>query len=117
MFGGDSGTIIADVEFDALVSSSGAKFNASAGAAVLHRIVDQVGEDLVDRFAIGQYHWQGFHRAARSLFIYDLQMYSLRAGDFAETLFGIVEEFDGRDGLGLKTGFARFHARQSEQIF
>ena len=39
------------------------------------------------------------------------------AGDFAETFFGVVKKFGGRDGLGVETGFAGFDAGQSQQIF
>ena len=41
----------------------------------------------------------------------------MTAGDFAETFFGVVQEFDRRDGLGIEASLAGFDAGQSQQVF
>ena len=45
------------------------------------------------------------------------KFHALTTGDLAKTLFGVVQEFDGRDDFGIETSLAGFHARQSEQVF
>ena len=55
--------------------------------------------------------------SGRRLVSHDLQFHALAAGDLAETFFGVVQQFDGRDGLGIEAGLAGFHARQREQVF
>ena len=60
---------------------------------------------------------QRLDAAIASVGLYDLQVHSLTASDLTKTFFGIVQEFDGRDGFGIEAGFAGFHARQREQIF
>ena len=40
----------------------------------------------------------------------------MTTGDLAETLFGVVQQFDGRDGLGVEAGLAGFHAGQRQQV-
>src|SRR5580700_6487286 len=109
MFGGNAGSEILDIEFDS-------EFDAAfGGAAVLHGVVDEVRENLVDGFAIGVHGGQRLHGSVSCL--YDLQVDFLSAGDLAETFFGVVQELDGRDGLGVETGLAGFDAGQSEQVF
>ena len=54
MLGGDAGAEILDEEFDGVGNGAGAENDASAGWAVFHGIVDQVGKNLVDGFAVGE---------------------------------------------------------------
>ena len=41
---------------------------------------------------------------------------NLAARNLAETLFGVVQQFEGRNRLGVKSGFAGFHARQGQEV-
>jgi len=54
MFGGDAGTEILDEKFDSVRNRARAKDDSSAGSSVLQGIVDQVGKDLMDGFAVGE---------------------------------------------------------------
>ena len=54
VLGGDAGAEITNIEFDAGLGSTRAQLDACTGAAVLHGVVDQVGKDLVDGFAVGE---------------------------------------------------------------
>src|SRR5438128_1197853 len=77
MFGGNAGAEILHVEFDAAEGGTRAQDDASAGAAVLHGIVDKVGEDLMNGFAVGQ---DGGERVWRSLSVFcvlNVQVYAL----------------------------------------
>src|SRR5579864_5108927 len=51
VLGGDSRAEILHIEFDAAASRAGAENDAAAGAAILHRIIDEIGKYLVDGFA------------------------------------------------------------------
>ena len=53
VLGGNAGAEILYAEFDGVGKRPGAKHDASAGGSVFQGIVDQVGEDLVDGFAVG----------------------------------------------------------------
>ncbi len=54
VLGGDAGAEILDEEFYGVGNGAGAEDDSSAGGAVLQGIVDQVGEDLVNGFAVGE---------------------------------------------------------------
>ena len=54
MLRGDAGAEILDEKFDSVRNRARAKDDSSAGSAVLQGIVDQVGKDLMDGFAIGE---------------------------------------------------------------
>ena len=54
MLGGDAGAEVSDKEFHGVRNGAGAENDASSGWAVFQRIVDQVGKNLVDRFAVGE---------------------------------------------------------------
>src|SRR5271165_7550729 len=90
MFGGNARAEILHVEFDAALGGARAQQDACAGAAVLHGVVDQVREDLVNGFAVGEYERKGFELA--TVDIHDLQFDILAAGDLAETFFGVVQK-------------------------
>ena len=49
--------------------------------------------------------------------IEDLELHALAARNFTKTFFGIIQKFDGRNGLGVEAGLAGFDPGQSEQIF
>ena len=53
MLGRNAGAEILDVELDSPSGGPCAQDDASAGAAVFHRVVDEVGEDLVNGLAVG----------------------------------------------------------------
>jgi hypothetical protein len=92
MFGGDAGAEILDIEFDAEfdapVGRTGTEHNSAAGAAVLHRVVDQIRENLMDRFAVGAYARERLHIAC-PVVLHDLQIYALGTGDLAKA-FGVA---------------------------
>ena|SRR5580700_6260717 len=52
VFRGDARAEVADIKFDAALAITSAQNDLSAGCGILHRILNQVGEDLVDGFAI-----------------------------------------------------------------
>src|ERR1700722_17971803 len=54
MFGSDAGAEILDEEFDGVRDSTGSEDDSSARGSVFQGIVDQVGEDLMNGFAVGQ---------------------------------------------------------------
>ena len=64
MLGRDASAEVANVEFNAALGGNGTEFDPSSGSAILHGVVDQIGENLMDRLAIGQDQRQRFHRAA-----------------------------------------------------
>ena len=39
--------------------------------------------------------------------VHDFQFYSVRARDLAKTFFGVVQQFDGRDGFEHRSAFRR----------
>lgn len=94
MLGGNARAEILYVELNTMLRRPGAQHNAAAGPAVLHRVVDEVREDLVDRFAIGQHGRQGFNCAVAAsgawLQSQYLQLYALAAGDLAEIFFRVM---------------------------
>ena len=65
VLGGDAGAKILDVkfhsEFDAARGLARAEQDATSGAAILHGIVDEVGKNLVDGFAIGAHGGKRIH--------------------------------------------------------
>ena len=113
MFRGDSGSKILHTKFYAMRNRTGAEDDSSAGSAVLECIVNQVREDLMDGFAVCQHRGKTFRHGQ----ILNVKVNAVSAGDFPEALFGIVEEFSGRNGLHIETSFAGFDAGQSQQIF
>jgi hypothetical protein len=54
MFGGDAGAEILHKEFDGVGNGAGAEHDTSAGSAVLHGVVDEVGKNLMNGFAVGE---------------------------------------------------------------
>ena len=54
VLGGNACAEIADEEFDRMGNGARAEHDAPACGAVLHSIVDQIGKDLVNGFAIGE---------------------------------------------------------------
>src|SRR5690349_10151752 len=90
MFGRDSSTVVADIEFDAPLRSTGAEFYASTSTSVFHCIVDQVREYLVDGFAIRENLRERFDRAAAVIRVYDPELDTLPASDLAEAFFSVV---------------------------
>src|SRR5579872_254746 len=94
---GNAGSEVTHIKLDALRTaggggphSTGAKFDTRAGASVLHSVVDQVGKDLVDGFAVGQNQGQRLDGATPVVRLHNLEVHAVAAGNFAETLFGIV---------------------------
>ena len=63
---------ILDEEFDAALNRVRAEDGAASGTPILHSIVDQVGEHLMNRFAVGQHGRKRFERAAGSFRFLDL---------------------------------------------
>ena len=116
VFGGDAGSEILNVEFDSEFDSApggaGAEGDASAGTSVFHGIVNQVGKNLMNGLAIGEDQRQGFGRDIAILRMLDLQFDSVTAGDLAETLFGVMQQFQRGNGFYVEAGFAGFDARQ-----
>ena len=55
VLGGNAGTEIADEEFYGVRDGASAEHDASAGSTIFHGIVDQVGKDLMDGFAVCEY--------------------------------------------------------------
>ncbi len=53
MFRRNARAKVAHEEFHAMVGGTRPEFDARAGTPILHRVVDQVGENLVDGFAVG----------------------------------------------------------------
>ena len=53
MLRGNAGPEILDVELYSAWRGPRAQDDASAGAAVFHRVVDEVGEDLMNGLAVG----------------------------------------------------------------
>ena len=114
VFRGNAGAEILHVEFDATLVGAGTQDDAAAGASVLHGIVDQVGEDLVDRLTVSQDNGQCFGGCVSVLRILDVQVHTLTAGNLSKVFFRIVEQFDGRDWFGIEAGFAGFNTRQGQ---
>ena len=54
VLGGNAGAEVLDEEFHGVGNGAGPEDDSSAGSAVLQRVVDQVGKDLVDGFAVGE---------------------------------------------------------------
>src|SRR5579864_3255778 len=85
VFGGNAGAEIADVELDAAFYRPRAQQDSLSRACVLHRVLDQIGENLVDGLAVGV---DGRIEAAL-----DGEFHALSADHFPETLLSVVEEF------------------------
>ncbi len=136
MLGRDARAEVPNGEFDGVRKLAGAEHNSSAGGAgvgtVLQSIVNQVGKDLVNGFAVGENRreifgeWVGTGKALALQMggrgILDLQVLYLKidtvaTGDLAKALFGVVQKFHGRNGFGVETSFAGFDASQGQQIF
>ena len=58
VFRGNAPAKILDIELDAVTGRTSPQNYAAAGAPVLHGIVDQVGEDLVDGLSVSKDHGQ-----------------------------------------------------------
>ena len=54
MFGWDAGAEVTNIELNSLLCLLRAKIDAPAGTSVFHRVVNQVGEYLVNRLAVGE---------------------------------------------------------------
>ena len=54
VFGSDAGAEILDIEFDGVGNGARAEHDSSAGSAVLQGIVDEIGKNLMDGFAVGE---------------------------------------------------------------
>ena len=118
---GNAGAEIPHTEFDRARNRAGSEDDASAGSTVLQGIVDQVGEYLMDGFAVGENgreifrQWVGAGKAPALQMvgwrILDLQFDTVSARDFAEALLGIVNEFGGR-----KIGRASCRERVSSPV-
>src|SRR5579859_1242970 len=80
MLGGDSGAEVTHIELDGALRAAGrgcshtagAEFDAAAGPSVFHGVVDEVGEYLVDGFAIGKDWGQRFNGVAVCLHVHNL---------------------------------------------
>ena len=72
VLGGNAGAEVADIKFDATLRGAGAELDASAGAAVLHRVIDQVGENLVNGFAVCEDEWEGLDGSAGTVAVFDM---------------------------------------------
>src|SRR5271156_6770073 len=120
MLGGDACAEILDEKLHGVGNGACAEYDSSTRRAVLQRVVDQVGKDLVNGFAVGKDCWEIFgrwvgagkaaalgmvRRGILNLQVLYLQFNSVSAGDFAKAFFGVVEKFGGRNGLRIKTGF------------
>src|ERR1700733_16092121 len=127
MFRGNACAEILHEEFDGMGNRAGAEDDASAGSTILQGVIDQVGKNLMNGFAVGENHGKIFRQWIRAGKVPALQMVSGRilnlqldavgAGDFAEALFGVVQQFGGRDTLGLETSLTGLDAGQREQVF
>jgi len=84
VLGGNTGAEIPNAEFYSVWNRAGAEDDASAGSTVFQRVVDQVGEDLMDRFTIGknggEAFWNGHVRYAK--------IDTVIASDLAKAFFG-----------------------------
>ena len=56
MFGRNTRSEIADIEFDSLVAAARPYHDASAGRAIFDGIVHEIGEYLVDGLTVGADH-------------------------------------------------------------
>ncbi len=54
MLGGDAGAEVLNEEFHGMGNGAGPENDSPAGRAVLQCIINQVGKNLVDGFAVGQ---------------------------------------------------------------
>ena len=122
MLGGNARAEILNIkfnpEFDATLGRARTQQDASASAAVLHRVVDQVGKDLVDGFAVGADRGQGFDGAA------DLRLVSTicRSTSWLRAISRKLSSASwrssiGRNGFGIEAGLAGFDAREGQQVF
>ncbi len=121
MLGGDAGAEILHVKFDS-------EFDAAlAGRAPSTMRPPERPYFMALSIRLEKTWWMA-SRSARTegrdsteprsaLRLHDLQFDFLAAGDLAETFFGVVQEFDGRNGFGIEAGLAGFDARQSQQVF
>ena len=55
MFGGNAGAEILHVEFNAARPGTRSQHDFAAGAAIFHGVVEEIGKDLVNGFAVGEY--------------------------------------------------------------
>ena len=81
MLGGDAGAEILhikfDSEFDTAAGGAGAENDAATGAAILHGIVDEIGKNLMNGFAVGAHRRQGFDGGGTSTDLHLLQIHLL----------------------------------------
>jgi hypothetical protein len=127
VFGGDAGSEVLNEEFDGVRDGAGAEDDASAGGSVFEGVFDEVGEDLMNGFAVGEDVGKIFRERVGAGKVRALQMVgggilnleidAMGAGDFAEAFFGVMQEFGGGNALGIEAGFAGLDAGEGEQIF
>src|ERR1700737_1037661 len=67
-----AGSEVANVELDRMLNRPRPQKDPTAGSTILKRIVDKVGEDLMDRFTVSVDRARGY--------FFDLQQNSLRSG-------------------------------------
>ena len=136
VLGSDAGAEILHEELDCMRNRAGAEDDSPAGTTVLQSVVDQVGEDLVNGFAVGEdqgkmldrrtvamriggrgiLNLKIFNLNISNLKISNLKIDAVGAGEFVKTLFGIAKEFSGGNGLRIEASFAGFDAGEGEQI-
>lgn len=104
--GGYAGSEVANVELDGMLRLPRAQKDAAARSTILKRIVDKVGENLMDRFTVS------VDCAGCDLF--DLQPNSLPAGQVLKTLLRFLEKFFRCHRSHFKTLLAGFHSCQGQ---
>ena len=103
VLGGNAGAEILYAEFDRMRNHAGTEDDASAGGSVFQGIVDQVREDLVDGFAVGQNVGQTFRDGQ----VGNAKIDTVRPSDFPEAFFCVMKKFGRRDGLNIEARFSR----------
>lgn len=58
VLGGNAGPEVADEKFYSVGNGARAEHDSSSGSPILHGVIDEVGKDLVDGFAIGEHSRQ-----------------------------------------------------------
>lgn len=102
MFGRNAGPEILYAEFDGMGKRASAENNASSSGSVFQSIIDKVGEDLVDGFAVGQNVGQTFRDGQ----IGNAKINAVRSCDLAEAFFRIVKKFGRRNRFNIEARFS-----------
>ena len=102
VLGGNAGAEILHAKFDCMGNRTRAKDDATAGSPIFQGIVDQVGEHLMDGFAVGQNGGKTFWNGQVS----NTEIDPVRSRDFPETFFCVVKKFGGRNRFNIKARFS-----------